>query len=275
MRTVIRLTGGTGNQLFGYALGRELEFRGHTVQYNIEDLKAETNRMYMLDKLGLELDLTPDKPRIHTHETSHRFNESFLDPKSDCYMIGYFQSEKYFENAAPKIKQELGIGTSWLGVYATEKMARIRSGPSCSIHVRRTDYLKNEWLHGDVGIPYYQKAIDSVMMDSSSIVHFFVFSDDPEWCRQNFTWDNMTVIDSKWCGKVLPGNEIEKAEGGKEADDLYLMSLCNFAVIANSSFSWWGAWFGRDNKKVYAPKQWFKSREIDGTDIVPDRWIKL
>ena len=273
MRVVIRLTGGTGNQLFGYALGRELSFRGHTVQYNIEDLKIETNRMYMLDKLGLQLDLTPDKPRVTIHETSHRFNEYFLNPKEDCYMVGYFQSEKYFPNVVNQIKRDLWT-LGWTDEETFKSAADIRARLSCSIHVRRTDYIKNEWLHGNLDIPYYQKCIDYVMMDCSSIVHFYVFSDDPEWCRQHFTWDNMTVMDSKWCGTVTENNDVLRCEGGCEKDDLYLMSLCDYAIIANSSFSWWGAFLGK-HKKVYAPANWFKSKQIDGSDVVPDRWLKV
>jgi hypothetical protein len=180
-------------------------------------------------------------------------------------------------NAAEKIKDEFRWLSGGFGPISWKTMCRIgdmHGRLTASIHVRRTDYLKNEWLHGGVTLPYYQKAVDAVMMDCSSIVHFYVFSDDPEYCKQYFTWDNMTVVNSKWCGKTIAGNEIERAEGGQEHEDLLLMSLCDYAIIANSTFSWWGAWLGRD-KKVYAPKNWFKSNTVDATDIVPERWTKL
>jgi hypothetical protein len=103
---------------------------------------------------------------------------------------------------------------------------------------------------------YYRNAIAEFSDDT----RFLVFSDDIQWCKENFKGDNFHFI-----------------EGEKDYVDLYLMSLCNNNIIANSSFSWWGAWLNNTpNKKVIAPKQWFgKAKQLNTKDLIPETWIIL
>lgn len=275
----IMLTGGTGNQLFGYALGEAQKALGQKVVYNTKNFHEQVMRKYMLGRLGLVLPTTHDKDGVQIHEHSMLYDPSILYVQNDATLHGYFQNEKYFSHCKDTVRNNLSIAIArkfaeTYSMSSVELIQRIKAGPSCFIHVRRSDYIKNVWLHGELGIDYYQEAIDRIMLASSSIVHFYVFSDDPAWCRQHFTWDNMTVIDSKMSATVDAGNNITYADGGQEALDLYLMTNCDYAIIANSTFSWWGAYLGK-KRMVIAPKDWFNPGTIDGSDIVPQGWLKI
>jgi len=127
------------------------------------------------------------------------------------------------------------------------------------VHVRRTDYLKEPHasFHGNLSLDYYEEGMRSIKKAFPDAT-FFIFSDDPIWCKQNFP-DDVAIC------------------GTKDYEDLYLQSLCRSAIIANSSFSFWGAWLGPYQKGgvVIAPKNWFKSTAVDSSDIVPDRWVRI
>src|SRR5208282_6684744 len=109
------------------------------------------------------------------------------------------------------------------------------------------------------------RAIDHIRSHSEG-VKFFVFSDDPEWCKANFP-EFLTIDHNKAGNGTAPG---------KEHEDLWLMSLCRHAIIANSSFSWWGAWLGDDqpNRVVIGPERWFVTPNLETKDIIPERWLK-
>jgi hypothetical protein len=142
----------------------------------------------------------------------------------------------------------------------------IASPGSTFIHVRRTDYTlpQSIEIHGNLGMKYYNRAMNYIR-ERVSDAKFFVFSDDPEWCRANFP-------DCQIVGHNKPGT---KAGGpGQEHEDIWLMSMCENAIIPNSTFGWWGAWLGR-SKTVIAPKIWLWSNPGSFKDIVPDRWVRL
>ena len=144
---------------------------------------------------------------------------------------------------------------------------------SVFIHVRRTDYLlpMNSWM-GIMPMSYYAQAANYLQSRCFN-AKFFVFSDDPEWCRQNFP-PSFRIVDHNKAGTSGNGP-------GQEHEDLLLMSLCCHAIIANSSFGWWGAWLGDFlGKIVVAPNQWFNGTlggrwTPETSDIVPARWVKL
>ena len=133
---------------------------------------------------------------------------------------GYFQNEKYFENIKTEIREIFSA------LIPTESLSGI-----CSIHVRRGDYLKYPSIHTNIGMAYYKKAVD--MMKEYGYSKFLIFSDDISWCKENFI-----------------GEEYLFSERRKNYDDLIMMSTCDSHIIANSSFSWWGAWLGKNNKYV-------------------------
>jgi hypothetical protein len=125
-----------------------------------------------------------------------------------------------------------------------------------AVHVRRQDYVGLQHIHGIPDIGYYREAIKYIKYHVGSDLKIIVFSDDQQWCRENFPM------------------HYSFSSGLSKYDDMKLMAACNYHVIANSSFSWWGAWLG-GQRMVVAPKQWFSDSNIDSSDIIPDRWIRL
>ena len=151
------------------------------------------------------------------------------------------------------------------GIYSRLDTLPILAVNSVSIHVRRGDYLTNPvtfQTHGLCDIDYYKKAIDEIL-DLVDKPHFFIFSDDQSWAKSNIIFGAPTDY-------VMHNNSL------KNYEDLRLMSYCRHHIIANSSFSWWGAWLGNNPEKiVIAPKKWFNDPKIDTTDLIPDTWLRL
>ena len=134
-----------------------------------------------------------------------------------------------------------------------------------SIHVRRGDYVSDaitQEIHGLSPLEYYAAAIQHIAHVAVQ-PHFFVFSDDPSWVRQNLHID-------------YPTTYVEHNTADRNYEDLRLMSLCRHHIIANSTFSWWGAWLGSNRAKmVIAPKRWFNTPDKDTRDLIPRSWIQL
>jgi hypothetical protein len=143
--------------------------------------------------------------------------------------------------------------------------ARIAGCNAVSLHVRRGDYVSNpdsSRVHALCGMDYHQTAVRRIA-EVSPQPHLFVFSDDPEWAARNLHLDHpMTIV---------TGNDTRH-----DYEDLHLMSLCKHHVVANSSFSWWGAWLnGNADKIVIAPARWFASGKFDTRDLFPSSWTTI
>lgn len=168
---------------------------------------------------------------------------------------GFFMSEKYFKHRRDEIVEVLNFdicNTIW------HKYRKLFLSQTCGIHVRRGDYLKISYHHPIIGIDYY---IDAIKRFDNT--NFLVFSDDMEWCKANFDGDRFTFIDDE----CLPDNQA-----------LHLISMCTHQIIANSTFSWWGAWLNNNPEKiVIAPNKWFGSRceSIVTDDIYTEKMIKI
>jgi len=184
-----------------------------------------------------------------------------------AYIIGYFQSEQYFENIRHILLQEFTIKGD-VSNY-TKKIANIINTShksTVSLHIRRGDYIFNKQsndVHGACSLDYYEKATD-LMTEKFKDIHYFIFSDDIAWAKENLKVKNCIYIESE--EKRIPH------------EDIYLMSLCEHNIIANSSFSWWGAWLNRNSKKtIIAPKRWFADSKMaaQSGSIVPPEWVKL
>ena len=177
--------------------------------------------------------------------------------KYDIKMAGYFQSEKYFINNRKKILDLFSIDDE-TNDYLKTKYGDILNENTCSLHVRRGDYVKLRGFHPTQSIEYYKKSVKHIGEDS----HFLIFSDDIKWCKKNLSFiKNKTFI-----------------EGNTDYQDLYLMSMCKNNIIANSSFSWWGAWLNKNrHKKVVSPKVWFgkKNKHLNTDDIHCKKWIVI
>ena len=195
------------------------------------------------------------------HEIDFKYNNQILAIPDNCTLHGYFQSEKYFIDYRDLILSQFNFKTSHKEL-ATEYIDNIRELNDgyniTSVHVRRGDYLTSSEHHPPCSIEYYNRAADEILKYNKN--KFIVFSDDPDWCRNTFMSDDYIVSD-------LNNPYIE----------LCAMSLCDNHIIANSSFSWWGAWLNTNiNKTVIAPSRWFGPALIkDTSDVYCGDWIIL
>ena len=183
----------------------------------------------------------------------------------DCYFRGYWQSEKYFENVADKVRCSFEFQP-----FDEEKnidiSCKMQSENSVAIHVRKgKDYFVNGGITaGTCTEDYYKKAIDYITEHVNNPI-FYVFTDNPDWVKDNILLPNYTLVD--W----------NPVSGNKNFRDIQLMSNCKHNIIANSSFSWWGAWLGRNiDKIVIGPKIWYNPKiKPIYSDILCNSWIAL
>lgn len=287
---IVCLKGGLGNQMFQYAAGRRVACLQNVplkldLSWYGKNFLGETPRSYALAPFSINAEIAteqeiaklfrPDTGRIkrfvnllnpfyrqsHIREKKSHFNSSFrILP--DSYLDGYWQSEKYFKDIAPIIRHDFTMRAAPDG-FNRKVSVVINDCNAVSIHFRRGDYItdaKTGKHHGVCSIDYYKSAVELV---ATRVVrpHFFVFSDEPAWVSDNFKIPHpMTVISHN--GPDQPH------------EDLRLMSLCRHHIIANSSFSWWGAWLNpRPDKVVIAPARWFNDSSIDTRDILPTSWL--
>jgi hypothetical protein len=184
---------------------------------------------------------------------------------SKCFLSGYWQSPLYFKSVECLIRQEFTFPTK-LSKENSIILKMIKNFNSISLHVRRTDYVNNvnHEIHGVCSIEYYMKAI-SIICANVNYPFFFIFSDDIKWVKQNLKINSKCVF--------VSGNT-----GSNSYIDMQLMSFCKHNIIANSSFSWWGAWLNSNfNKIVIAPQKWFNDENINSqtSDLIPDTWIRI
>lgn len=288
---IIKACGGLGNQLFQYAAGRSLAHKrgvelvldlswfehrpsSNTVRefelarYEIQARKPNAyERLWLKLHQGRFLSRMPILPRRwrHFREATFAFDSKVLDVPNNTYLDGYWQSYKYFSDIAQLIRTEL-TPKAVLGDMDRAVATAISHANSqaVSLHVRRGDYVTNPAAaktHGLCGKSYYEHAVKTVIL-SLKEPHFFVFSDDMEWVRGNL---------------ALPGKVTYVEHNGTESafQDLRLMSLCDHHIIANSSFSWWGAWLrGNEHGVVIAPAKWFADGR-NTSDLTPIHWVRL
>jgi len=167
-------------------------------------------------------------------------------------LSGYFQTEKYFKNIEQEIREDFRFKDDIL-IPCQEMMSDFNE-PPLSLHIRRGDFLINSGNHHNLGLEYYEKAL----AEFPTSVPVLIFSDDPEWCSNQ---------------EVFADDRFLIAEGNSSYVDLCLMSLCEGHIIANSTFSWWGAWLA-DSKMVVAPSVWFgpNNAHLDIKDLYLDHW---
>lgn len=185
-----------------------------------------------------------------------------VQPPAELY--GYWQSARYFEPVANLLREELGRPRA-LGAASQRLLADIQACSAICLHVRRGDYISNQHaakLFGPCSPAYYEEALRLVARGLIEPT-VFVFSDDPDWVRDNLVFDTPSVI--------VDVNGPDAAH-----EDLWLMAACQHFVIANSSLSWWGAWLGGHiDKRVVAPDRWFATGNKDTRDLLPASWTRL
>lgn len=282
---VARITGGLGNQMFQYAAGRALAQRHQTqLLLDIRDFETQSLREFALHRLSIQAEVASEhhlrqwptwsrKPaallqRIGVSTNRYKQPSFAFDPGwhvlSDNLLIeGYFQSEQYFSDIKSILKKEfLPLCKPTENNHDFE--SALTSAESVMIHIRRGDYIINSKAfktHGLCSISYYESAIKQIRTKLMQ-PQFFIFSDDLDWARKYLSL----------------GNEGNYIEGNTKAPeiDLYLMSRCKHFIIANSSFSWWGAWLGFYEKSIcIAPRPWFDKVSFDERDLIPADWQRL
>jgi hypothetical protein len=278
----VGLMGGMGNQMFQYAVGRAIALRRsasltldvsafpdcHQRQYSLGAFRIVENltlgglmRIGRLRSLCHRVRL-PGLPYVLI-ERGFPFNPSVLEAPRNVYLIGYWQSEKYFKGIEDIIRRDFCFKGEPGGQNA-EVAASIKGVDSVCVHVRRGDYVSDpisNQFQGTCSPEYYRGAARLITSQVPS-PHFFVFSDEPDWARANLEFEAPTTFVTH-----------NGPESGHE--DMRLMAFCRHHIIANSSFSWWGAWLSNSGGIVVAPKKWFGSNEWDTRDLVPERWVRL
>jgi hypothetical protein len=287
---VSQLLGGLGNQLFQYAVGRALaektnsdlhidtsEFRTYTLRpYKLGHFNIRAHELGLDDRKSLRLPYAGEPllsrsirkmlgSRLRViRERSFEFDPLILQSSGDSYLQGYWQSPKYFAEIEGQIRVELTI-RSPMSTSNHAIAQRISEALSASVHVRRGDYASNPVTrdyHGLCDADYYRRAQER-LVDLVGPVTFYVFSDDPAWVRENLRF-------------ICKAEIVDHNGPDRDYEDLRLMSLCRHHIIANSTFSWWGAWLSpHADKKVVAPKNWFKGAPQSADDLVPSDWLRL
>lgn len=287
---IVRLAGGLGNQLFQYAAGRALaERHGVPLRLDLTHLARDPLRSYRLDRFQIAATVaTPAEVARLTHADAGRllakgfsFLQRYLPParraifvqrqddfdprftalSGHVYLIGYFQSPRYFAHMADQIRMELTLREP-PDALNRALLEAITSCAAVSVHVRRGDYLTNP-LYRDICTPGYYRAAMREIAARVDAPHFFVFSDDIAWAQ-----DNLRI--------AYPVTYVSHNGPARDHEDLRLMQHCHHHIIANSSFSWWGAWLAtRRGQIVIAPPRWLNVAAREPYALIPESWIRI
>ena len=281
MTIKVKLTGGLGNQMFQFATGYAVA-KKNNVELSL-DLKRYNRR---IDHNGFELQKVfdiyskvsilnnPEKSSFTSFKeffnkidiTYSNFKEQhfhytyeILDVPKHCRLNGYWQSELYFKSYTQEIREIFSLFNK-LDKKNLLIANDIKKNDSISIHIRRGDYLLKQNCNFNQDLrEYYINAIEESSKYFSN-PKYFIFTDDPSWVTENFIVDYSYIV-------------VDVNYGAESFFDMYLMSLCKANIIANSSFSWWGAWLNnKQDKIVYAPNNWFKDKSICTDDLFPNSW---
>ncbi|NUN65842.1 alpha-1,2-fucosyltransferase [Pseudanabaena biceps] len=293
---IVKLQGGLGNQMFQYAIGKKLSLLNKTeLKLDLSFLLDRTPRPnftyrdYNLNIFNLKIEFATQeeikpfinyldskiKRKIYTYlflgkknkyinEKKCNFNPDIFKLTGNIYLDGYWQTEKYFNDIKNILYNDFIVKTNQ--DQKNQDVAKtIKNTNSVSIHIRRGDYIDNKQIyhfHGICDLNYYYNCVN-LLLKKLKNPNFFIFSDDHQWMKENLKLDYpMTFVDHN--------------DASKNYEDLRLMSQCKHNIIANSSFSWWGAWLNQNpDKIVYAPQKWFNDTSKKTQDLIPDQWIRV
>jgi len=255
--------GQLGNQMFQYAA-----LKGIAAKHNYKTIIPNHNEL-IVDALGNKLrielfdafdipcgpmDIGTVPHDRNVQEPHYHFSQELLDNCPDnVSLVGYFQSEKYFKHIEDDIRKLFGPKEEALSCWASTQ--HLYDNP-VGLHIRRGDFLINSVHHHNLSMKYYETALRAFGSDRQVII----FSDDTDWCKQQ---------------PLFEGDRFLVCEGGGPYTDLYMMSKCDDFIIANSTFSWWGAWLSHnEDKLVIYPDRWFGPNNIDKStaDLFPPEW---
>lgn len=291
---ITRLMGGLGNQMFQYATGLavarrlgvpllldrtfldsrppEMNWTPRDVELDVFPIPIAFADERQVERIRRELDerwyrvarrLLPGLfPRRCMVQRGTGYDLAVFTHQAPLYLEGFWQNERYFLPLAGELREKAFVPKEAPSADNTRLLDAIKSGNSASIHIRRGDYVENpeaSGYHGTCSLEYYTAAA-KLLAEEQGVDRFFVFSDDPEWARTNLDLPRPVTV-------------VGHNTGRESHWDLFLMRHCRHYIIANSSFSWWGAWLNpSEDKVVIAPKTWFKGTGTPASDIIPPGW---
>jgi hypothetical protein len=266
---VVKVSGGLGNQMFQYAIARSIskkrkdQFKMDLLFYpaqllrnyelasfnifeniaTVNEIKALSGSDYFIYKAARKAGLKLRPKTYFKEKKTTAFDPKVFDYSDRVYLDGFWQNEMYFIDIRREICRDF-TPKEELSSQSKLYLKKIKKCNSVSIHVRRGDYVSNTHtnnVHGVCSLSYYKKAIKYIKSKEQKVV-FFIFSDDINWCKDNFKFiEDKCFIDNS----------------NSAIEDLELMKNCNHNIIANSSFSWWGGWLNLNlDKIVISPKNW-------------------
>lgn len=288
---ISRITSGLGNQLFQYAVARHLALKNKTalyldLSYYRYQYDTDTPRVFKLDQFATHYRILQQSPVeymskatkllpnrslppffLFLKEKHFHFDETVLEAHALCLTLeGFWQTEAYFQESAATIRRDLQLTKTPSPEFQSYRDQIDESPTPVSVHIRRGDYVNHaefSQTFGFVGLAYYEKAL-SELSERVRNPRFYVFSDDHAWVRENLPLQKNTVF-------------VQNSGPNNDVADLVLMSHCHHHIIANSSFSWWGAWLNPNpDKLVISPRQWYKNQPTWNTkDLLPTAWVTL
>jgi hypothetical protein len=259
---VSKIQGGLANQIFQWAYGYSLSldygldlylddsfFRGGCKGCTPRTFDLQNFEKIKIDRFEGQIMDDFFSKKVYKISDENFYNHLDLSTLDGNLLLdGFWQSEKYFKHHREGIINLLDFGEN-------PKFTNFDFLGSCSIHIRRTDYLNAPKYHLNLSADYYNKALEEINPSGN----IFVFSDDIQWCKNSLKYPNMIFM-----------------EGNSNLEDLKIMSCCENNIIANSSFSWWAAWLNQNKqKKIIAPSKWFGPEGPGYRDIIPEEWIQM
>jgi hypothetical protein len=294
MNIIAQLQGGLGNQLFQYATARAIAHKRHCSvlldhSWFTKEYEDVTPREFLLAKLHTKgiptsLESIVKKPKrirkifqslwptstyIYTEKCHYKFDSQLERAPTfatqNLYLIGYWQSYRYFESIKKILQAEISPKIP-LDAHYQNYLKQILASTSAMVHIRRGDYVhlaSASKVHGFIGLNYYERGM-TTLLERNPDIHFFVFSDDPDWAKENLPYqERITFIQS-----------LENSDA--VIQELELMTHCQDHLIANSSLSWWAAWLGKSsNNIVICPSHWTNDLTINWDDLLPANWQRI
>jgi hypothetical protein len=285
---VARIEGGLGNQLFQYAFGTQLAKNNDSELYlDLSSYASQPQHGYLLDRFSITASEInqQDRKRIPARYQNDRrsvfplislgrkelrrlrerpfgFADKYLLAPKDSFLVGYWQSERYFRGVESDIRSQFRPR----GPLSPES-ARLREKMLCTssiaIHIRRGDYISTKPMAvRNLSLNYYRECV-LTQLEKRPDSEVFVFSNDMPWCRENLNLP-------------CPVHYVEHTYTATAHEDLWLMTAADSVVMANSTFSWWGAYLGeREERTIYAPKSWYHPNTLDDRFINCENWIRV
>ena len=287
---VVRIYGGLGNQMFQYAAARALAAKYNVpLKLDLRWMRRYRHRDFLLDRfpISIQKPIWTDRLKftwfpfqrhpfflyskiirrlspLFYMETLISYDLGFWNLGPNCFLFGYFQSEKYFRDYGHLIRKDFSYNPD-LSLYDKGVIEAVRMPGATAVQFRRGDYITNPAANRTIGIcpmEYYERAVAYIKSQKKEI-QLIVFSDEIDWCKTNVNFGELIFVERK---------------GGSPLDDMFLATQCEHIILANSTFSWWCAWLNQNpNKIVIAPKTWFKDEELNkqAYDLIPDSWVRL